>query len=303
MGLFDPSLSPGRRPPEPKRGFLRRLPWDLRLLVLGSIYLTGTFGLLLAGAFVYYTATHPRPDGAAPEAAGTRCAHPGPRRLAADASAAAPTPMCRSTCCRGTSSMRCSPSRTGASSRIGASTPPACCRAIFTNLQRRPRRRRAARRSRSSSPRTSSSARERTLVRKLEELVLALWLEVRLGKRRHSRALPQPGVLRRRRLRRGIGRRAASSTSRARELTHGGGGRAGGPAQGALQVFAGLEPAAGARARRQRAGQDGGGRLLPRRSTARSMRLPTCGLPTAGDARRDRASNTPSMPCSTGCRT
>src|SRR4026207_349440 len=61
MGLFDPSLSPGRRPPEPKRGFLRRLPWDLRLLVLGSIYLTGALGLPRAAAFVSSPATIPTP--------------------------------------------------------------------------------------------------------------------------------------------------------------------------------------------------------------------------------------------------
>src|SRR6185295_3453439 len=62
MGLFDPSLSTGgeRRPTAHKRG-LRRLPWDLRLLVLACIYVPAFAGLLLGGAFVYYTATIPNP--------------------------------------------------------------------------------------------------------------------------------------------------------------------------------------------------------------------------------------------------
>ena len=37
------------------------MPWDLRLLVLGCIYVPAIAGLLLAGAFVYYTATIPNP--------------------------------------------------------------------------------------------------------------------------------------------------------------------------------------------------------------------------------------------------
>ena len=64
MGLFDYKPSAARPPQlsvEPKRGFLRRLPLDVRLLVLAAIYIPALGGLALAGAFVYYTATIPDP--------------------------------------------------------------------------------------------------------------------------------------------------------------------------------------------------------------------------------------------------
>src|SRR3990172_3236626 len=61
MGLFDPSLSPGDGVPQlgPRRA--RGVPLELRLLVLGPIYLAAMFGAVLAGFFVYYTATIPNP--------------------------------------------------------------------------------------------------------------------------------------------------------------------------------------------------------------------------------------------------
>ena len=61
MGLFDPSLSPGGGAPQPGRGRARGVPLELRLLVLGPIYLAAVFGAVLAGFFVYYTATIPDP--------------------------------------------------------------------------------------------------------------------------------------------------------------------------------------------------------------------------------------------------
>src|SRR5438105_15669022 len=60
MGLFDPSLSAGGAT-DPSRGSGRKLPWEVRFLILGPIYLTVIAGALLAGAFVYYTATIPNP--------------------------------------------------------------------------------------------------------------------------------------------------------------------------------------------------------------------------------------------------
>ena len=75
---------------------------------------------------------------------------------------------------------------------------------------------RAAARSPSSWPRTSTSRRERTLRRKLQELVLAIWLETQLEQGPDPHPLPQPGLSRRRRLRRRGGRRSATSASRPR---------------------------------------------------------------------------------------
>ena len=82
---------------------------------------------------------------------------------------------------------------------------------------------------------------ERTLSRKIEELILALWLEMRLEQARHPGALSQPRLFRRRRLRRGG--RLPPFLREGCARAHAGRGRgAGGPPQGPLALFAGVEP-------------------------------------------------------------
>ena len=102
---------------------------------------------------------------------------------------------------------------------------------------------------------------ERTWARKLEELVLALWLEVRLGKRDILELYLNRVYF-------GAGAYGIEAAARrffaksARDADAGRSRAARGPAEGAVEVFAGLQSARRARARPQRAGQDGGGRLL-----------------------------------------
>ena len=180
MGLFDPSLSPGRRPPEPKRGFLRRLPWDLRLLVLGCIYLTGTAGLLLAGAFVYYTATIPNPM-----AMRQKQSAPVVRILARDGSLLTERGGAAPYVAIGTLPRHLIHAVLAIEDRRFYShrgiDPSGLGRAILTNLK-------AGRFVQGGSTITQQLAKnifltsERTLMRKFEELVLALWLELRLDK-------------------------------------------------------------------------------------------------------------------------
>ena len=125
---------------------------------------------------------HPQSQDAAPEGAPAGGAHPGARRRAAGRARQRAKPTRRSTCCRSTCSMRWSPPRTGASSSTGASTrsgwrgppSPTCGSGRFAQ---------------GGSTLTQQLAKnlflssKRTLSRKLEELILALWLEVRLSKR------------------------------------------------------------------------------------------------------------------------
>ncbi len=180
MGLFDPSLSPGRRPPEPKRGFLRRLPWDLRLLVLGCIYLTGTAGLLLGGAFVYYTATIPNPM-----AMRQKQSAPVVRILARDGSLLTERGGAAPYVAIGTLPRHLIHAVLAIEDRRFYShrgiDPSGLGRAILTNLK-------AGRFVQGGSTITQQLAKnifltsERTLMRKFEELVLALWLELRLDK-------------------------------------------------------------------------------------------------------------------------
>ena len=120
---------------------------------------------------------------------------------------------------------------------------------------------------------------ERTLMRKFEELVLALWLELRLDK-------PDILELYLNRVYFGGGAYGVEAAARrffnksAAEVTMARGRRAGRPAQGAIKVFAGLEPGL-ARERAQ-------GVLAPRwwkqassrPSTRPSTPLPTCSLPS-----------------------
>ena len=135
--------------------------------------------------------------------------------------------------------------------------PPGMSRAAFANL-------RAGRVAQGGSTLTQQLAKnlflgsERTLARKLEELVLALWLEVRLGKRDILELYLNRVYF-------GAGAYGVETAAQrffgksAREVTLVEAAVLAGPAEGALQVFAGLQSADGARARQQRAGQDGGG--------------------------------------------
>jgi penicillin-binding protein 1A len=97
---------------------------------------------------------------------------------------------------------------------------------------------------------------ERTLSRKIEELILALWLEMRLSK-------PDILELYLNRVYFGAGVYGVEAASRrffekgARELTLG----EAAVLAGLLALLAGVEPQSGARARADGAGQDGGGRL------------------------------------------
>ena len=179
MGLFDPSLSSDGGGPERGRA-TRGFSWEVRLLILGPIYLTVIAAVLLVGAFVYYTATIPNPM-----ALRQKENAPVVRILARDGSLLA--------------------ERGGAAPYVPIDLLPrhlidavlaiedrrffshrgvdvaGLGRAIFTNL-------RAGRVVQGGSTITQQLAKnifltsQRTLVRKLEELVLALWLEMRLSK-------------------------------------------------------------------------------------------------------------------------
>ena len=119
--------------------------------------------------------------------------------------------------------------------------PSGMMRAAFTNLRR-------GRVAQGGSTLTQQLAKnlflgsERTWTRKLEELVLALWLEVRLGKRNILELYLNRVYF-------GAGAYGVETASQrffaksAREVTLVEAGDARGPAQGALQVFAGLQSA------------------------------------------------------------
>lgn len=181
MGIFDPSLSPGgAAPPEPRRGFVRSLPWEFRLFILGPIYLTVAASLLIVGAFVYYTATIPNPM-----ALRQKANAPVVRILARDGSlltergGAAPYVPIDLLPRHLIDAVIAIEDRRFFSHR--GIDPTGLGRAILTNL-------RAGRFVQGGSTITQQLAKniflnsERTLARKLEELVLALWLELRLSK-------------------------------------------------------------------------------------------------------------------------
>jgi penicillin-binding protein 1A len=181
MGLFDSPLSrDGGLPPEP-RGRPRRGPsLGFSLFVLTPIYLTVTASLAMAGAFVYYTATIPDPA-----AMRHKQRAPVVRILARDGAllaergGAAPfvpvdlLPRHLIDAVLATEDRRFFRHRGVDPSGLG--------RAILANV-------RARRMVQGGSTITQQLAKnvfltsERTLARKLQELVLALWLEMRLGK-------------------------------------------------------------------------------------------------------------------------
>jgi penicillin-binding protein 1A len=180
MGLFDRSHSRGAPPPQPKRGPGRRLPWEFRLLVLAPIYLTVATGLVVAGAFVYYTTAIPDPM-----ALRHKQRAPVVRILARDGAllaergGAAPyipidlLPRHLIDAVLATEDRRFF--------RHRGVDPAGLGRAILANV-------RVRRLVQGGSTITQQLAKniflnsERTLARKLQELVLALWLEMRLSK-------------------------------------------------------------------------------------------------------------------------
>ncbi len=165
----------------PRRSFFRRLPWEIRLAALATIYLGPPAFLALAAFFVYYTVHIPNPM-----ALPNRERAPAVRMLARDGSLLA--------------------ERGGADAFVPIDLlprhlidavvatedrrffkhwgldPAGMMRAAYANA-------RAGRLVQGGSTLTQQLAKnlflgsERTIRRKLEEVVLALWLEVRLGKR------------------------------------------------------------------------------------------------------------------------
>ena len=165
----------------PRRKFLHGWPWEIRLFALAMIYVVPPVALALAAAMTYYTLTIPDPmamrakarapvvrvlarDGAVLSERGGEGAYVPvdllPRHLV-DAVVAAEDRRFF---------------------KHWGLDPTGLMRAAFANL-------RAGRVAQGGSTLTQQLAKnlflgpERTLARKLEELVLALWLETRLGKR------------------------------------------------------------------------------------------------------------------------
>jgi penicillin-binding protein 1A len=182
MSLFHTSRSePPAAASTRKRGLLRRMPWEIRLSVLAIVYLGPPLLLVAAAAFVYYTVRIPDPM-----ALRLKEHAPVVRVLAQDGSLLS--------------------ERGGGDAYVPIDLlphhlidaviatedrrffkhwgldPSGMIRAAFTNLSQ-------GRVTQGGSTLTQQLAKnlflgsERTWTRKLEELVLALWLEVRLGKR------------------------------------------------------------------------------------------------------------------------
>jgi penicillin-binding protein 1A len=180
MGLFDPSMSRGDSVSPAARGVRRGLPWDVRLLILGPLYLAAIGGILLAGIFVYYTATIPNPM-----ALRQKQDAPVVRILARDGSVlaergvAAPYIPIDLLPRHLIDAVLAIEDRRFFSHR--GVDPAGLGRAMLANL-------RAGRVVQGGSTITQQLAKnvflssQRTLSRKIEELVLALWLELRLSK-------------------------------------------------------------------------------------------------------------------------
>jgi len=181
MSLRYPEPVGGAFSASPRPSFFKRLPWEIRLVVLATIYLGPPTILALAAAFVYYTVRIPNPM-VLPH----KERAPVVRILARDGSLLA--------------------ERGGADAYVPIDLlprhlidavvatedrrffkhwgldPAGMLRAAYTNV-------RTGRLVQGGSTLTQQLAKnlflgsERTIRRKLEELVLALWLEVRLGKR------------------------------------------------------------------------------------------------------------------------
>jgi penicillin-binding protein 1A len=183
MSLFHPTrtgIGPERRAP-PKRRLLRRLPWEIRLTVLAAVYLGLPAMLALAGALAYYTAVLPNPM-----AMRHKEHAPAVRILARDgaplsergsADAYVPIDLLPRHLVEAVLAVE---DRRFFEHR--GLDPAGLARAALANL-------RAGRLTQGGSTLTQQLAKnlfltsERTIGRKLEELALALWLEIRLSKR------------------------------------------------------------------------------------------------------------------------
>ena len=167
--------------PPPARGFLRRLPWELRLLVLSPLYLGIPFALLLAGAFTYYTAQIPNPM-----IMRHKERAPAVRILARDGSLLTDRGAVETYVAIEQMPQHLVDAVVATEDRRffehWGIDPVGLVRAAYTNL-------RSGRVAQGGSTITQQLAKnlflssERSLGRKAEELVLALWLETRLGKR------------------------------------------------------------------------------------------------------------------------
>ena len=182
MSLYHPSRpEPAAAASARKRGLLRRMPWEIRLSALAIFYLGPPLLVIAAAAFVYYTARIPDPM-----ALRLKEQAPVVRVLARDGSllsergagdAYVPIdllPHHLIDAVIATEDRRFF--------KHWGLDPSGMMRAAFTNLSQ-------GRVAQGGSTLTQQLAKnlflgsERTWARKLEELVLALWLEMRLGKR------------------------------------------------------------------------------------------------------------------------
>ena len=182
MGLFHPPrTSKEAHEPPPRRSLVKRLPWELRLLVIATVYLGLPAMAGLAGLLVYYSAVLPDPLAMRHEPQG-----PIVSVLARDGS-----PLNE----RGASNAYIPVDllpRHLVDAVLAAEDrrffqhwgfdPAGLARAALANL-------RAGHFSQGGSTLTQQLAKnlflspERTIARKVEELTLALWLELRLSKR------------------------------------------------------------------------------------------------------------------------
>ncbi|HZC78986.1 MAG TPA: transglycosylase domain-containing protein, partial [Ktedonobacterales bacterium] len=182
MSLYHPPRpEPAAAASARKRGLLRRMPWEIRLSALAIFYLGPPLLVIAAVAFVYYTARIPDPM-----ALRLKEQAPVVRVLARDGSllsergagdAYVPIdllPRHLIDAVIATEDRRFF--------KHWGLDPSGMMRAAFTNLSQ-------GRVAQGGSTLTQQLAKnlflgsERTWARKLEELVLALWLEMRLGKR------------------------------------------------------------------------------------------------------------------------
>ncbi|MET0193774.1 MAG: PBP1A family penicillin-binding protein, partial [Hyphomicrobiaceae bacterium] len=190
LGIFRPRLrqearaAPSRPPARPKR-FLKRLfrflPWEIRLAILAPIYLGIPALVGIACAFVYYTATIPNP-----KTLRQKDRPPVVRILDRDGALLTEHGGVEAFAPIDTLPQHLLDAVVATEDRRfyeqWGVDPSGLARASLANL-------RAGRFVQGGSTLTQQLAKnlfltpERTLGRKLEELVLALWLEVRLGKR------------------------------------------------------------------------------------------------------------------------
>ena len=247
----------------------------------------------------YYTVQHPGSHGAAPQGERAPRAGPGARRLALERARRRTAPTCPIDLLPRHLIDAVIATEDRRFFKHWGLDPTGMLRAAFTNL-------RAGRVAQGGSTLTQQLAKnlflgsERTYARKLEELVLALWLELRLGKRNILELYLNRVYF-------GAGAYGVDTASQrffgksAREVSACGGRGAGGPAQGAFALLAGFQSAGCPGARRRRAGQDGGG-APPDGGGERQGRPRDAALLRGPGSAGSRASTTPSTRCWSSCR-